>query len=131
MKVYGRADAQICRCVVNFTVQPLYSPPLPQGKGPTVSIGQKAGWAPEPVWTIKRNFLSLPGLKLQPVSKPSASCYTNCYHNSSEKSTMSWRKISTNVMNQPLSDNLDKHWSFCTMQSADFRIVLTHFVSHV
>jgi hypothetical protein len=24
---------------------------LPPGKGPTVPIGQEAGWAPEPVWT--------------------------------------------------------------------------------
>jgi hypothetical protein len=24
---------------------------LPPGKGPQVSIGQEAGWAPEPVWT--------------------------------------------------------------------------------
>jgi hypothetical protein len=24
---------------------------LPPGKGPSVPIGQEAGWAPEPVWT--------------------------------------------------------------------------------
>jgi hypothetical protein len=26
---------------------------LPPGKGPPVPIGQEAGWAPEPVWTLR------------------------------------------------------------------------------
>jgi hypothetical protein len=28
---------------------------LPPGKGPPVPIVQKAGWAPEPVWTQRSN----------------------------------------------------------------------------
>jgi hypothetical protein len=34
--------------LVSFTPLPLYSP----GKEPPVSIGQEAGWAPQPVWTL-------------------------------------------------------------------------------
>jgi hypothetical protein len=33
---------------------------LPPGKEPPLSIGQKAGWAPEPVWTTWRRENSWP-----------------------------------------------------------------------
>jgi hypothetical protein len=38
---------------------------LPPGKGPPVPIGQEAGWAPEPVWT-----LPLPGIKTRSPGRP-------------------------------------------------------------
>jgi hypothetical protein len=46
--------------VVSFTTRPLY---------PRVSIGQEAGWAPEPVWTTWRKVLLLLGLELRPLDR--------------------------------------------------------------
>jgi hypothetical protein len=43
---------------------------LPPGKEPPVPIGYEAGWAPEPVWTMWRKFLTLPGLELRPLGRP-------------------------------------------------------------
>jgi hypothetical protein len=40
---------------------------IPLGKGPSVPIGQEAGWAPEPVWTQKaRGKILLPLLGIEP-----------------------------------------------------------------
>jgi hypothetical protein len=43
---------------------------LPLGKEPPVSIGQENGWAPELVWMMWRQFLTLQGLELQTFSHP-------------------------------------------------------------
>jgi hypothetical protein len=49
--------------MVGFTRRLLY----PRGKSP-VPIGKESGWAPEPVWTTWRKFLTLPGLELKFVT---------------------------------------------------------------
>jgi hypothetical protein len=54
------------RWVVSFTPRPL-SPP---GKKPPVPIRKEAGWAPEPVRTTWRKFLSLLGLERWPLGRP-------------------------------------------------------------
>jgi hypothetical protein len=43
------------------------------GKEPPVPIGEEAGWAPEPVWTTRRKYLTLPGIELQPLRRPARS----------------------------------------------------------
>jgi hypothetical protein len=51
---------------------------LPPGKGPTVPIGQKAGWAPEPVWTLEgKSSAPAGGSNLdRPVAQPVVRHYT-------------------------------------------------------
>jgi hypothetical protein len=46
---------------------------LTLGKEPPVSIGQEAAWAPGPVWTTWRKFLTLPGQELLPLGTPTCS----------------------------------------------------------
>jgi hypothetical protein len=43
---------------------------LTPGKEPPVLIGKEAGWAPEPVSTTWRKFLTLPGLELRLSCRP-------------------------------------------------------------
>jgi hypothetical protein len=46
---------------------------LPLGKGPPVSIGQEAGWAPEPVWTQRTEEKSYaPAGDLTPIARSSS-----------------------------------------------------------
>ena len=44
---------------------------LPREKNP-VSVEWEAGWAPEPVWTVLKSLLSLPGFEPRTV-QPTAS----------------------------------------------------------
>lgn len=48
---------------------------LPPGKGPPVSTGQEAKWAPEPVW-LEQNPLHLSGIE-PPIVQPVAGRYTD------------------------------------------------------
>jgi hypothetical protein len=51
---------------------------LPPGKGPTVPIGQGAGWAPEPVWTQRLEEKSSASVgDRTPVVQSVVSHYTN------------------------------------------------------
>jgi hypothetical protein len=54
--------------VVSVTPRPRFTP----GKGPSVSIGQEAGWSPEPVWTQARgkSLLPLPGIEPRSPGRP-------------------------------------------------------------
>jgi hypothetical protein len=46
---------------------------LPPGKGPLVSIGQEAGWAPEPVWTQRlEEKSSAPAGDRTPIARSSS-----------------------------------------------------------
>jgi hypothetical protein len=47
---------------------------LPPGKGPSVPIGQEAGWAPEPVWTQRLEEKSF--APDRPVVQPVVRHYT-------------------------------------------------------
>jgi hypothetical protein len=48
---------------------------LPLGKEPLTPIGWEAGWAPEPVWTMRRKekFFSLPGIESRLPDHPARS----------------------------------------------------------
>jgi hypothetical protein len=64
------------RWVVSFKPLPLYT----RGNSPSVPIGQEAGWAPEPVWTMWRreNFCPHRDSNFHPsVVQPVASLYTD------------------------------------------------------
>jgi hypothetical protein len=51
---------------------------LPPEKEPLVLIGLEAEWAPGPVWTTWRKVLTLPGLELRPLGRPTVtSSYTD------------------------------------------------------
>jgi hypothetical protein len=45
--------------VVSVTPRPRFTP----GERTPVPIGQEAGWAPEPVWTQRKNVLPLSGIE--------------------------------------------------------------------
>jgi hypothetical protein len=63
------------RYVVSFTSRLHYT----RGNRPGYPLGQEAGWASEPVWTLwRRELLTLPGLELNSsVVQPVASSYTD------------------------------------------------------
>ena len=43
------------------------------GESAPVPTRQEAGWAPAPVWTWRREFLTPPGRELRPLGRPSRS----------------------------------------------------------
>jgi hypothetical protein len=56
---------------MEVSVQLHPSAALPQGKEPPVLIGQEAGWAPGPVWTLWRREESLVPVGIEPARSPS------------------------------------------------------------
>jgi hypothetical protein len=72
----------------------LYPPP---GKGPPVPIGQKAGWAPESIWTQDRGKILYPcrgSNPDRPVVQPVARHYTAWANPGSFKALVRyWRKL--------------------------------------
>jgi hypothetical protein len=78
MKAYGGVDVQTHVFLTSALAVGEWSasrprPLYPQGKEPPVPIGQEAGWAPEPVSTTWRKFLTLPGLELRLLGRPAGS----------------------------------------------------------
>jgi hypothetical protein len=77
MKTYGGVDVY----THVFLISPLVGGEWPasrpgsftSGKEPSVPTGYEAGWAPEPVWTTWRKFLTLSGLGLRSLGRPARS----------------------------------------------------------
>jgi hypothetical protein len=55
-------------------------------KEPSIPIGWEAGWAPEPIWTARRKFLTLSELERPSLSCPAyrQSLYQLCHQDSSK-----------------------------------------------
>jgi hypothetical protein len=53
---------------------------LPPGKGPPVPIGQEAGWAPEPVWTLRleEKYFAPAGIEPRSPGRPARSQTLYC-----------------------------------------------------
>jgi hypothetical protein len=68
----------------------------PRGKSPRYPLDREVGWTSEPVWTIWRKFLNLPGFELRPISRParSQSLYRLCYPGSITKQ---WHFLTTHI----------------------------------
>jgi hypothetical protein len=64
----GHIDPRFLDLCISWRCGQLDSPAaLFLGKEPPVANGKEAVWAPEPVWTTWRKFLTLPELELRPI----------------------------------------------------------------